>query len=70
MGANAAKDIITNEDKRKISMVIVAAESAVDAAKSSRCSNSQQLIKYSTFCVALDEEACYAATPAIQWLKI
>ncbi len=33
MGANAAKDIITDEDKKKIGMVIVATESAVDAAK-------------------------------------
>ena len=69
MGANAAKDIITDEDKKKIGMVIVATESAVDAAKSSRCSNSQ-LIRYSTFARCFEmKEACYAATPAIQLAK-
>lgn len=33
MGANAAKDIITDEDKKNIGMVIVATESAIDNAK-------------------------------------
>ena len=33
MGANAAKDIITEEDKKNIGMVIVATESAIDNAK-------------------------------------
>ena len=42
MGANAAKDIITDEDKKKIGMVIVATESEVDAAK-------QPLFKFTTY---------------------
>jgi hydroxymethylglutaryl-CoA synthase len=33
MGANAAKDIITEDDKKHIGMVIVATESAIDNAK-------------------------------------
>ena len=35
MGANAAKNIVTEEDKKQISMVIVATESAIDSAKAS-----------------------------------
>ena len=35
MGANAAKEIITEDDKKQISMVIVATESAIDSAKAS-----------------------------------
>ena len=35
MGANAAKAIVTDEDKKQISMVIVATESAIDSAKAS-----------------------------------
>ncbi len=52
MGANAAKDIITDEDKKKIGMVIVAKLNQQLMLLSSRCSNSQ-LIRYSTFCTLL-----------------
>ena len=68
MGANAAKDIITDDDKNHIGMVIVATESAIDSAK-------RLPFKYTIFlgfnpmrCFEM-KEACYAATPAIQLAK-
>ncbi|MCP6711682.1 hydroxymethylglutaryl-CoA synthase, partial [Klebsiella pneumoniae] len=35
MGANAAQPILTEQDKKDITMVIVATESAIDSAKAS-----------------------------------
>lgn len=69
MGANAAKDIITDEDKKKIGMVIVATESAVDAAKAAAV-QIHNLLGIQPFARCLEmKEACYAATPAIQLAK-
>ena len=62
MGANAAKDIITDEDKKKIGMVIVATESAVDAAKAAAV-QIHNLLGIQPFARCFEmKEACYAAT--------
>ncbi len=70
MGANAAKDIITDESsKKKIGMVIVATESAVDAAKAAAV-QIHNLLGIQPFARCFEmKEACYAATPAIQLAK-
>lgn len=69
MGANAAKDIVTDEDKKQISMVIVATESAIDSAKASAVQIHNLLgIQPFARCIEM-KEACYAATPAIQLAK-
>lgn len=69
MGANAAKDIITDEDKMKIGMVIVATESAIDSAKAAAV-QVHRLLGIQPFARCFEmKEACYAATPAIQLAK-
>ncbi|MDW4475495.1 hydroxymethylglutaryl-CoA synthase [Staphylococcus saprophyticus] len=69
MGANAAKAIVTDEDKKQISMVIVATESAIDSAKASAVQIHNLLgIQPFARCIEM-KEACYAATPAIQLAK-
>ncbi|PHK48895.1 hydroxymethylglutaryl-CoA synthase [Staphylococcus edaphicus] len=69
MGANAAKAIVTEEDKKQISMVIVATESAIDSAKASAVQIHNLLgIQPFARCIEM-KEACYAATPAIQLAK-
>ena len=69
MGANAAKDIITDEDKKKIGMVIVATESAIDSAKAAAV-QLHRLLGIQPFARCFEmKEACYAATPAIQLAK-
>ena len=66
MGANAAKDIITDDDKNHIGMVIVATESAIDSAKAAAVQIHHLLgIQPYARCFEM-KEACYAATPAIQ----
>ena len=69
MGANAAKNIVTEEDKKQISMVIVATESAIDSAKASAV-QIHNLLGIQPFARCFEmKEACYAATPAIQLAK-
>lgn len=69
MGANAAKDIITDEDKKKIGMVIVATESVIDSAKAAAV-QVHRLLGIQPFARCFEmKEACYAATPAIQLAK-
>ena len=69
MGANAAKNIVTEEDKKQISMVIVATESAIDSAKTSAV-QIHNLLGIQPFARCFEmKEACYAATPAIQLAK-
>ena len=67
MGANAAKDIITDDDKN-IGMVIVATESAIDNAKAAAV-QIHNLLGIQPFACFEMKEACYAATPAIQLAK-
>ncbi|MBL7573759.1 hydroxymethylglutaryl-CoA synthase [Staphylococcus saccharolyticus] len=69
MGANATKDIITEEDKKNIGMVIVATESAIDNAKAAAV-QVHNLLGIQPFARCFEmKEACYAATPAIQIAK-
>ena len=68
MGANAAKDIITDEDKKNIGMVIVATESAIDNAKAAAV-QIHNLLGIQPFARCFEMKACYAATPAIQLAK-
>ncbi|MFZ8102629.1 hydroxymethylglutaryl-CoA synthase, partial [Staphylococcus arlettae] len=69
MGANAAKNIVTEEDKKQISMVIVATESAIDSAKASAV-QIHNLLGIQPFARCFEmKDACYAATPAIQLAK-
>ncbi|GAA6822770.1 hydroxymethylglutaryl-CoA synthase [Helicobacter pylori] len=69
MGANAAKNIVSEEDKKNISMVIVATESAIDSAKASAV-QIHNLLGIQPFARCFEmKEACYAATPAIQLAK-
>ncbi|MGS0652987.1 hydroxymethylglutaryl-CoA synthase [Staphylococcus arlettae] len=69
MGANAAKNIVTEEHKKQISMVIVATESAIDSAKASAV-QIHNLLGIQPFARCFEmKEACYAATPAIQLAK-
>ena len=69
MGANAAKDIITEEDKKNIGMVIVATESTIDNAKAAAV-QIHNLLGIQPFARCFEmKEACYAATPAIQLAK-
>lgn len=69
MGANAAKDIISEEDKKHIGMVIVATESAIDSAKAAAV-QIHHLLNIQPFARCFEmKEACYAATPAIQLAK-
>ena len=69
MGANAAKDIITEDDKKHIGMVIVATESAIDNAKAAAV-QIHHLLNIQPFARCFEmKEACYAATPAIQLAK-
>lgn len=69
MGANAAKNIVTEENKKQISMVIVATESAIDSAKASAV-QIHNLLGIQPFARCFEmKEACYAATPAIQLAK-
>ena len=69
MGANATKDIITEEDKKNIGMVIVATESAIDNAKAAAV-QIHNLLGIQPFARCFEmKEACYAATPAIQLAK-
>lgn len=69
MGANAAKDILTDADKEAISMVIVATESAIDSAKASAV-QIHNLLGIQPFARCFEmKEACYSATPAIQLAK-
>src|SRR5699024_344741 len=69
MGANASTDVITGDDKRQISMVILATESAIDSATASAVQLRSLLgMQVSARCIDM-KEACYTATSAIQLAK-
>lgn len=69
MGVNAAHDILTDEDKANIDMVIVATESGLDHSKAASVEIHDLLgIQPFARCIEM-KEACYAATAAIQLAK-
>ncbi|MCD8881302.1 hydroxymethylglutaryl-CoA synthase [Mammaliicoccus sciuri] len=69
MGVNAAQDILSEQDKKDIDMVIVATESGIDHSKAASIEIHNQLnIQPFARCIEM-KEACYSATAAIQLAK-
>lgn len=69
MGINAAQDILSEQDKKNIDMVIVATESGIDHSKAASIEIHDQLnIQPFARCIEM-KEACYSATAAIQLAK-
>ncbi|MGK9044708.1 hydroxymethylglutaryl-CoA synthase [Mammaliicoccus vitulinus] len=69
MGINAAQDILSEQDKKDIDMVIVATESGIDHSKAASIEIHNQLnIQPFARCIEM-KEACYSATAAIQLAK-
>lgn len=67
--ANACHSILSEEDKQKIDMIIVATESGIDASKASAVIL-HRLLKIQPFARAFEiKEACYGATAGIQFAK-
>ncbi|MBO0472600.1 hydroxymethylglutaryl-CoA synthase [Enterococcus sp. DIV0840] len=65
--ANAAKNILTDEDKKQIDMVIVGTESGIDESKASAVVL-HRLLGIQSFARAFEiKEACYAGTAALQY---
>lgn len=65
--ANAAKNILSDEDKKKIDMVIVGTESGIDESKASAVVL-HRLLGIQPFARAFEvKEACYAGTAALQY---
>ncbi|WP_086313340.1 hydroxymethylglutaryl-CoA synthase [Enterococcus sp. 7F3_DIV0205] len=65
--ANAAKNILADEDKEQIDMVIVGTESGIDESKASAVVL-HRLIGIQPFARAFEmKEACYAGTAALQY---
>ncbi|MDA9472527.1 hydroxymethylglutaryl-CoA synthase [Enterococcus sp. 5H] len=65
--ANAAKNILTEEDKKQIDMVIVGTESGIDESKASAVVL-HRLLGIQPFARAFEiKEACYAGTAALQF---
>ncbi len=69
LGASAAHNILTEEDRRKIDMVIIATETGIDQSKSSSIFIHSLLeIQPFTRCIEL-KEACYSATAGLDFAK-
>lgn len=65
--ANASKNILTDEDKKQIDMVIVGTESGIDESKASAVVL-HRLLGVQPFARAFEmKEACYAGTAALQY---
>lgn len=69
LGATAATEILTEEDKQKIDMIIVGTESGVDESKSASVFI-HNLLGIQPFARSIEiKEACYGATAAISFAK-
>lgn len=69
LGAAAAEKILTPEDKRTVSTIIVATESGIDNSKASAI-YIKHLLGLGDFVRAVElKEACYSATAGIQFAK-
>lgn len=69
MGANAALDILTDEDKKSIDMVILATESGIDQSKAGAI-YIHRLLGIQPFARSIEvKEACYGATAGINLAK-
>lgn len=69
MGANAALNFLTEEDRQKIDLVILATESGIDQSKSGAI-YIHRLLKLQPFARSIEfKEACYGATAGINLAK-
>lgn len=70
LAASAAEEILTDEDKELIDMVIVATESSVDQSKAAAV-YIHQLLGIQPFARSIEmKEACYSATAALNYAKL
>ncbi|MGT2907421.1 hydroxymethylglutaryl-CoA synthase [Streptococcus dentiloxodontae] len=70
LAASAAADILTEQDKMEIDMVIVATESSVDQSKAAAI-YIHSLLGIQPFARSLEmKEACYAATAGLNYAKL
>ncbi|MGT2925707.1 hydroxymethylglutaryl-CoA synthase [Streptococcus cuniculipharyngis] len=70
LAASAAQDILTEEDKAAIDMVIVATESSVDQSKAAAV-YVHSLLDIQPFARSFEvKEACYSATAALNYAKL
>ena len=70
MGATAAEQILTVEDKKAIDMVIVATESSIDQSKAASVFI-HGLLGIQPFARSFEiKEACYGATAALDYAKL
>ncbi|MGT2924086.1 hydroxymethylglutaryl-CoA synthase [Streptococcus caviae] len=70
LAASAAEEILTDEDKELIDMVIVATESSVDQSKAAAV-YVHQLLGIQPFARSIEmKEACYSATAALNYAKL
>lgn len=70
MAAAAAQDILTDDDKQHIDMIIMATESSIDQSKASSIYVHSLLnIQPFTRCIEI-KEACYAATAGLDYAKL
>ena len=70
MGANAASQILTPEDKAQIDLVILGTESGVDHSKAGALYIHELLDLPKTARVLEIKEACYGATAGVQYAKL
>lgn len=70
LGASAADDILTDDDKKKIDMIIVATESSVDQSKAA-ATCIHRLLNIQPFARSIEmKEACYSATAALDYARL
>ena len=70
LGASAATEILTDEDKAAIDMVIVATESGIDQSKAAAIFI-HGLLGINPFARSIEiKEACYGATAALDYAKL
>ncbi|MGT2846136.1 hydroxymethylglutaryl-CoA synthase [Streptococcus massiliensis] len=70
LGATAAEDILTDEDRAAIDMVIVATESGIDQSKAAAVFI-HSLLDINPFARSFElKEACYSATAALDYAKL
>lgn len=70
LGASAALDILSEDDKQTIDMVIVATESSIDQSKAASV-YVHSLLYIQPFARTIEmKEACYAATAALHYAKL
>lgn len=70
LAASAANDILSDEDKETIDMVIVATESSIDQSKAASV-YVHQLLEIQPFARSFEmKEACYSATSALDYAKL